>query len=407
VKGGAAKLSVQPRAAVTKGAGKSAGKGKGAGRIQAQPVKVVGKSAGKGRAPVMKQQVVKTVTTRPANGKANGKGKGKGKGKGAGAGKKPAGKVLKSVKKGATKRVAGAARPGLHDSGVEVDEGERYSGECVHFDKRRGFGFIQPDVEGLVPDGKVMVHWAEITSSDKWPSLQKGQAVEFNLKKLVVKSGSAALIRAAGVTLAGGEAVALDGELEEKREPVGNREDRFSGTIKFYDTKKGFGYVALDVPLADVAEAKVSREEVLGGEAIPLAQGMAIEFGLYRNKKGNVCTSDVTMPGGETISRDVAEGRQYLGNKRYTGSVQWFSVKNGIGFIIPDHFNSLPKVAQQKSTEAAQRVADKSQQEVFEGLMFHRRDKTDAAARLGEGSKVSFNVFVDNRNAGATNVTEG
>jgi len=399
VKGGAAKLSNYARPAVTKGAGKSAGKG--AGRIQAKPVKVVGKAAGKGRAPVMKQQAVKTVATRPAKGKAAGKGKGKG-----GTIKKAAGKVLKPVKKGATKKVAGAAKPGFHDSGVEVDEVERYSGECIHFDKRRGFGFIQPDVEGLVPDGKVMVHWAEITSSDKWPCLQKGSAVEFNLKKVVVKSGSAAIIRAAGVTLPGGEAVALDGELEEKREPVGNRGDRYSGTIKFYDTKKGFGYVALDTPVAGIEEAKVSREEVLGGEAIPLAQGMAIEFGLYKNKQEKVCTCDVTLPGGETISRDVAEGRQYLGNKRYTGTVQWFSVKNGIGFIIPDHFTSLPKVAQQKSTEAAQRAADKTQQEVFEGLMFHRRDKTDPAARFGEGSKVSFNVFVDNRNGGATNVTE-
>mmetsp|Transcript_53851 Transcript_53851/g.143294 ORF Transcript_53851/g.143294 Transcript_53851/m.143294 type:complete len:294 (+) Transcript_53851:405-1286(+) len=277
---------------------------------------------------------------------------------------------------------------------------------ALFFDKRRGFGFIKPDVEGVVPDDKVMVHWGEITSSDKWPSLTKGQAVEFNLKKIEVKSGAAAMIRAVEVTLPGGEVVALDDEQELAREIVGSREDRHSGKIKFYDAKKGFGYVVLDQPVHDVEEAKVTREEVLGGEAIPLAKDLAIEFGLYRNDKGVACTCDVTLPGGENISRDVAEARQYLGNKRYTGTVEWYAIKKGLGFIIPDNFTQLPKVAQQRSTESAQRAADKSKKEAFEGLMFQRRDKADKTSRFEAGSRVSFTVFVDPRNAGATNVAE-
>mmetsp|Transcript_58507 Transcript_58507/g.128275 ORF Transcript_58507/g.128275 Transcript_58507/m.128275 type:complete len:417 (-) Transcript_58507:200-1450(-) len=400
-------VDVKVPAALVKGAGK------GSGRAQVRPAQIAGKpvavNAGKSRAPIAKQGRVVSTTVPAAGGAAKAVGnrhRRGGKTGGPGPVKQAAGKERKPVKKGAAKRGSAPKKVGLLDIAVEVDEIERYSGECTFFDKRRGFGFIKPDVEGVVPDDKVMVHWGEITSSDKWPSLTKGQAVEFNLKKVEVKSGTGAIIRAVGVTLAGGEVVALDGELELAREAVGNRNERHSGKIKFYDAKKGFGYVVLDVPVDGVDEAKVTREEVLGGEAIPLAPNLAIEFGLYRNDKGVACTCDVSMPGGEQISRDVAEARQYLGNKKYTGTVEWYAIKKGLGFIIPDNFTQLPKTAQQRSTESAQRVADKSKKEAFEGLVFQRRDKADPASRFTAGSRVSFTVFVDPRNAGATNVAE-
>merc|ERR1719453_481467 len=102
---------------------------------------------------------------------------------------------------------------------------ERRSGQVVYYDKKRGFGFIQLDQSGVVPEDKIMVLWNEISSDDRWPFLYKTLQVEFQLKK-VHKTG-VTTIQAKEVTAPGGEKLALQEEIDAKKEFVGDRNMRF------------------------------------------------------------------------------------------------------------------------------------------------------------------------------------
>ena len=50
------------------------------------------------------------------------------------------------------------------------------TGTVVRFDRRRGYGFIQPDDQGE----DVFVHYSNI-QGDGYKSLQEGQSVEFDI----------------------------------------------------------------------------------------------------------------------------------------------------------------------------------------------------------------------------------
>ena len=68
----------------------------------------------------------------------------------------------------------------------------------------------------------------------------------------------------------GGDPIALQDEIDDKREFVGERSLRFLGNVKFYDFNQGFGYVRLqdgydiddDVP----EEFRIDRAEITSGE---------------------------------------------------------------------------------------------------------------------------------------------
>ena len=93
----------------------------------------------------------------------------------------------------------------------------------------------------------------------------------------------------------GGDPIALQDEIDNKREFVGERSLRFLGNVKFYDFNQGFGYVRLqdgydiddDVP----EEFRIDRAEITSGEdgSVPrLRPGMEIEFGIFKTQKGKL-----------------------------------------------------------------------------------------------------------------------
>ena len=168
--------------------------------------------------------------------------KGKGWGKGGGYGKGGWGKGGK----GWGKSGGGGDRPkpqALPDDCV-VDEEKMYSGVVSAYYKFNGYGFITPDDKDALPSEKVFVHWKSITTSDRFPSLLKDQAVAFKVAK--VEKHGVQTLQAKLVTMPGGEAVSVQDESDEKKTFVGGKNLRYTGLLKFFVPKRGYGYIKID-----------------------------------------------------------------------------------------------------------------------------------------------------------------
>lgn len=192
---------------------------------------------------------------------------------------------------------------------ITIDESVRFSGKVAKFDKRRGFGYIIP--EGKTDDDKVFAHWRQITSSDEWPSLKEGSAVEYYLAKKDNAKRKSQKQFAAKITGPGGVAISVS---DERTYP--NRGQRFQGKVKFFDARKGFGFIT---PSADFSfngedfkssEAKIylAREDIKHTSDIApnLKDDQEVEFTLYKNTgdKSNHGAADVTKVGGDAFSED-------------------------------------------------------------------------------------------------------
>jgi len=324
--------------------------------------------------------------------------------------KKPAKKGAKVVKKDIAKEKK--EKSGVVDEDFEVDEAERYSGECVMYDKSRGFGFIKMETTGIVPDDKLMVHWRELQSEDRWPYLMRGTKVEFGLKKL--KEQGTFSLKAKEVSCAGGEKIALQEARDEQTEFIGDRNMRFLGNVKWYDFKKGFGYVKLqegydigeDVP----TELRVDRQEINSGDDAPrLSNEMEIEFGIQKSKKGNYSCYNVTLAGGEEIARVVAEGRKGASEETFNGKIHFWQIRDGWGFISPESLTKLPDNFQEalgKELEKHKKKAEKASKEAPDApaIYFRRSDKANREDRLEKGDSVTFKLYEDARGVGACEV---
>lgn len=306
---------------------------------------------------------------------------------------------------------------GMHPADTKVNESTRYKGKVTYFNKSGGFGFIKPDKDGVVPDDKVMVHWKEIQSNDAWPFLHKDLEVEFNLQKFMKVNGSGCFIKAKEVTLPGKKKVNLQDDLDDKREFVHSKATRFTGAVKFYDLQKGFGYVTMEDGYAGVdhvpKELRVLRHQIRSGDEAPvLSQGLKVEFGIVKNLKENWQCYNLTLPGGETVSRNVVEERKDAGNAKFEGTVNFFDFKKGFGYIQPNDVNKLP-AAIKKEVEASQEKAKKRLEKRgkdrkaggLEALIFFRSGDIESRdGNIRRGHKASFKLYTDKRGAGCRNV---
>jgi len=205
----------------------------------------------------------------------------------------------------------------------EIDETVRYNGTVFAYIKRRGFGRIIP--EGKTEEDKddmLFVHWKQIQSSDEWPTLQKGQKVEYYLgKKLNPKDPKKANF-AAKVTLPGGEQVNI---ADTRNFPA--RDTRFVGVVEFFDPKKGFGFIKPKEDFAfeenDFLASKkgtiyVCREDIKVADGVDVSPSLKdkteVEFALYKveeeDKKTKWAAGDVTKVGGEALTADDFKPRR-------------------------------------------------------------------------------------------------
>merc|ERR1711964_308802 len=190
---------------------------------------------------------------------------------------------------------------------------------------------------GIIPEGKeekdnVFAHWRQITSSDEWPSLKEGQQVEYYLGTKEGGKRKSQKKFAAKITGPGGLAITVS---EDRTYP--NRGQRFQGKVKFFDARKGFGFIT---PSADFSfngedfkstEAKIylAREDIKHTSDIApnLKDDQAVEFTLYKNAdKGNYGAADVTKIGGDAFAEDEFATKKCGWPKRR------FNNKGGKGF---------------------------------------------------------------------------
>ncbi len=105
------------------------------------------------------------------------------------------------------------------------------------------------------------------------------------------------------------------------------------GTVKFFNSDKGFGFISQETGGEDVF-VHISAVERAGLEG--LAEGQQLEFTLV-DRGGKVSASDL-VPIGDVIAvekREAAPQRELTGEKA-TGTVKFFNSMKGFGFITRD-----------------------------------------------------------------------
>jgi CspA family cold shock protein len=141
------------------------------------------------------------------------------------------------------------------------------------------------------------------------------------------------------------------------------------GTVKFFNSGKGFGFIQRDEGGEDVF-VHISAVERAGLEG--LAEGQKLEFTLV-DRGGKVSASDLQVLG-DVIAvekRDAAPQRELTGEKA-TGTVKFFNSMKGFGFI----------------------TRDDGQPDAFVHISAVERS---GLSSLNEGDRLEFDIEVDRR----------
>jgi len=169
--------------------------------------------------------------------------------------------------------------------------GTKVTGTVIRYFRTRGCGFIKPQEGGE----KVFVHWEDLVTDDDWPFVKKGTKVEY---LVVDKDGKPT---AKDVTLLGGEKIPIFTKPLKNVEI--NEEDTFTGSVKFYDFRKGFGYVKPDGKIIWKGESSAgwglhfTRDTIRTidagkGMVLRVPTGLRVSFKVYKSAKG-LCACEV------------------------------------------------------------------------------------------------------------------
>mmetsp|Transcript_59609 Transcript_59609/g.160629 ORF Transcript_59609/g.160629 Transcript_59609/m.160629 type:complete len:315 (+) Transcript_59609:822-1766(+) len=302
-----------------------------------------------------------------------------------------------------------------------VDEEKRHLGKISFFSKLRGYGFIEVPEEGLVPENRLFVHWKNIKSEDRFPFLTKDMEVQFGIaKQTELAPKGQVTLRAKDVTLPSGEAVNLQEALDaEQKTFIGGQTARYTGTLRFFNPRISFGYIDLK-PGTELegyggegaptpTEIRVERSEVNSGTQQPLGmQDVEVEFGLWKTSRDELKAYNMTLPEGRPLTMENLENRQATNSQMYRGEVQLWNWRSGWGFIKADASVVFPPDVQEKLTkqaqEAKERAVKRGQEGSDEELLYVRRDDLAEGVRLDKGMMVMFQIYIDDKGVGATQV---
>jgi len=301
-----------------------------------------------------------------------------------------------------------------------VDEEVRVAGTVDYYSKWKGFGFVTLTQKGLVPEDVLFCHWQSLESDDRFPFLVKGLEVECNIVKWresFNKTGGSVTLRTKNVTLPGGVRLTMQNELDaQKKEFVGGQDLRYTGNLKFYEPRGGFGYVKLDdgyqVDPEVPTELRIERAEVnAGGRQPSKMEDIAVEFGIWKTARGAYKAYNCTLPGGVPMLRATIENRVEMTGQSFTGEVKIWHWRQGWGFVKLDASCPLPTAAQQKllqQTEAAVAKAaerGRPKEAAAEELVYFRRGDVSLGQRVRQDCKVSFTLYTDDKGVGATSLS--
>lgn len=186
-----------------------------------------------------------------------------------------------------------------------LDESKVYTGIVEAYGKLKGYGFIKLDQKGMIPADESFVFWKDIKSDDRCPMLDKGMQVQLKLGKKA--RGTAFTIEAKSVCLPGGANVAVQDAMDASKTFVGGQYLRYTGKLKFYVPKRGFGYIAIDDGYAYDREGvpkeiRCERSEMnAGGGQAAYQKDVQVEFGIWVTQKEQFKAYNVTLLGGAPL----------------------------------------------------------------------------------------------------------
>jgi cold shock CspA family protein len=196
----------------------------------------------------------------------------------------------------------GFSKPQALPDDFVVDTAKLYTGTVAAYYKFNGYGFIEPDEKGVIPNDKVFAFWKNLNSTDRYPALAKEMKVQFTVNS-VEKQGVKTL-QAENVSSVGGGPISIQDDSDTKKDFVGGQNLRYTGTLKFFLPKQGYGYIKIDpgyqydkegVP----EEVRVETAEMnCGGGNPQYSEEMKVEFGIWITSKGAFKGYNVTLPGG-------------------------------------------------------------------------------------------------------------
>lgn len=105
------------------------------------------------------------------------------------------------------------------------------------------------------------------------------------------------------------------------------------GTVKFFNSQKGFGFIQQESGGEDVF-VHISAVERAGLEG--LAEGQELEFNLV-DRGGKTSAQDIQIVG-DVVPVQAADGppKRELTGERATGTVKFFNSTKGFGFLVRD-----------------------------------------------------------------------
>lgn len=293
----------------------------------------------------------------------------------------------------------------------EVDKTARYQGTVTAYYKWSGYGFIVPDTPGLVPDGQLFVHWRNIQTDDRVPFLVKDMKVEFGMMKYKDRKHSIVGLRAKTVTLPGGGMVALQDEIDaQKKTFVGGQMTRYTGVLKFYDARRRFGYVTIDdgftLEETVAKEIRVEDTEVncAGRPPQKYLEKLAVEFGIWKDRKGRHLVYNMTLPGGIPLTEANLEHR-VLQQGSFQGAISRWNWQGKWGLIKPAPDVQLPPAVLAKMTEMLQNSQAKGKPAQEAALYFRSSDLAKGCTSwIKVGQACTFQAYMDDKGAGACEI---
>lgn len=294
----------------------------------------------------------------------------------------------------------------------QVDSTARYTGTVDFYAKWKGYGFITLDEKGLIPNDRLFVHWKQVMSDDRYPFLQKDMQVECSIgKQKDFFNPNLWTLRAHNVSMLGGINVALQDEIDaQTKQFVGGQHLRYTGNLKFFNSRRGFGYVVMDqgydVEPGVPNELRVDASEVnAGGQQPKSMEKIAVEFGIWKTPRGGYKVYNMTLPGGHPLTQDALENRISMGALSYTGEVSTWNWKQGWGFIKTAGHITLPPRVVAKLQQQVQAARQRGRTITDDKLLYFRRDDCVLGFSPQKGAQVMFQVYIDDKGAGAYEVT--